>query len=76
MQPVEIGFTRYARITVQDFGCGVKTQVAGVTNPDIFEPYFTTKADGQGLGLAMCQRIIHQHNGRIYYQSSEDETNL
>ncbi|MBP5449537.1 MAG: HAMP domain-containing protein, partial [Spirochaetales bacterium] len=75
MQPVEIGFTRYARITVQDFGCGVKTQVAGVTNPDIFEPYFTTKADGQGLGLAMCQRIIHQHNGRIYYQSSEDETN-
>lgn len=75
MQPIEIGFTRYARITVQDFGCGVKTQVAGVTNPDIFEPYFTTKADGQGLGLAMCQRIIHQHNGRIYYQSSEDETN-
>ncbi|MBQ3921864.1 MAG: HAMP domain-containing protein, partial [Spirochaetales bacterium] len=75
MQPIEIGFTRYARITVQDFGCGVKTQVAGVTNPDIFEPYFTTKADGQGLGLAMCQRIIHQHNGRNYYQSSEDETN-
>ncbi|MBR3732658.1 MAG: HAMP domain-containing protein [Spirochaetales bacterium] len=75
MTQVDIGFTSYARISVQDWGCGVKTQVAGVANPDIFEPYWTTKADGQGLGLAMCQRIVHQHNGRIYYQSSEDETN-
>jgi len=34
--------------------------------PKIFEPLFTTKQIGTGLGLSSCQSIIHQHNGIIH----------
>ncbi|MCB0012015.1 MAG: GAF domain-containing protein [Anaerolineales bacterium] len=35
----------------------------------IFEPFFTTKPDGNGLGLAICYRIIEQHHGKMLVQS-------
>ncbi|MGE0431747.1 MAG: nitrogen regulation protein NR(II) [Planctomycetota bacterium] len=36
----------------------------------VFEPFFTTTPGGMGLGLAICQRIVASHNGRIQVQSS------
>jgi signal transduction histidine kinase len=35
----------------------------------IFDPYFTTKADGNGLGLAICKRLITVHHGAIAVES-------
>jgi signal transduction histidine kinase len=49
------------RITVTDNGPGVDPAVA----PTMFRPFFTTKARGTGLGLALVQKIVVTHNGRV-----------
>jgi two-component system sensor histidine kinase HydH len=49
------------RISVSDNGPGVPAAVA----PRVFRPFFTTKAHGTGLGLALVQKIIVTHNGRV-----------
>ena len=51
----------YVQISVADEGCGVSPEAL----PRIFDPYFTTKKTGNGLGLAMCDVIIRNHGGRI-----------
>ena len=50
------------RITVTDNGPGVDPAVA----PTMFRPFFTTKARGTGLGLALVQKIVVTHNGRVW----------
>ena len=40
---------------------------------NIFEPMFTTKAQGTGLGLVICQAIVEGHNGRIYAERLEKD---
>lgn len=54
-----------AAITVEDTGCGIDPE----NIPKIFEPYFTTKDLGIGLGLALTKRIIDEHGGRIVVNS-------
>jgi PAS domain S-box-containing protein len=49
------------KISVTDNGPGVNPAVA----PTMFRPFFTTKARGTGLGLALVQKIIVTHNGRV-----------
>ena len=50
------------RVNVTDNGPGLDPKVAD----RIFRPFFTTKARGTGLGLALVQKIIVTHNGRIH----------
>ncbi len=49
------------KITVFDNGTGI----APATLPKLFRPFFTTKAKGTGLGLAVVQKIIVQHGGTV-----------
>jgi PAS domain S-box-containing protein len=49
------------RVTVSDNGPGITPTVA----EGMFRPFFTTKARGTGLGLALVQKIIVTHNGRV-----------
>ncbi len=42
--------------------------------PRIFEPFYTTKATGAGLGLAVVKRIIEDHGGKVFVQSSNAGT--
>ncbi|MGB2623121.1 MAG: ATP-binding protein [Candidatus Acidiferrum sp.] len=49
------------RITVFDNGPGIPLG----TLPKLFRPFFTTKAKGTGLGLAVVQKIIVQHGGKV-----------
>jgi signal transduction histidine kinase len=54
-------------IEVEDNGEGIPRTIL----PKIFEPLFTTKSFGTGLGLASCKNIIESHKGTITVQSSE-----
>jgi two-component system, cell cycle sensor histidine kinase and response regulator CckA len=51
----------YVKITVSDQGCGIPDAILG----KIFDPYFTTKPDGTGLGLASTYSIIAKHGGHV-----------
>ncbi len=57
----------YVRISVRDHGVGIPKEHL----PKIFDPYFTTKQTGSGLGLAMVHSIISQHNGHIFADSAQ-----
>jgi signal transduction histidine kinase len=49
-------------VSVADTGMGISAQ-----NADrIFNPLFSTKADGMGMGLAICRAIIEAHEGRLW----------
>jgi signal transduction histidine kinase len=50
-----------ASIRITDEGEGISPEL----RERVFSPYFTTKANGIGLGLAMARRIVEQHRGRI-----------
>jgi len=51
----------WALIEVEDNGPAIPDEIL----PKIFEPLFTTKQTGTGLGLSSCKSIIHQHGGTI-----------
>ncbi|MEI0557133.1 two-component system sensor histidine kinase NtrB [Brachyspira intermedia] len=55
----------YAVISIKDTGVGIKEESLG----KIFEPYFTTKRHGTGLGLTNVVRIIEAHNGNVTIES-------
>ncbi len=54
-------------IEVQDDGCGIDEQ----DRDRVFEPFFSTKATGRGLGLAAAQGIVAAHGGRLEATSGE-----
>ena len=58
---------KYVVIEIRDHGDGISKE-----NIDkVFKPYFTTKANGTGLGLAASYSIIRKHNGFMYVESEE-----
>jgi nitrogen fixation/metabolism regulation signal transduction histidine kinase len=64
------GAQKFVRIEISDSGGGIPKDVAD----QIFNPYFTTKSEGTGLGLALAYRIVQDHNGNIGFSTSADGT--
>jgi signal transduction histidine kinase len=59
---------RISRISITDNGPGVPAAL----RERVFQPFFTTKRDGTGLGLALVQKIIVFHNGRVVATSGPE----
>jgi PAS domain S-box-containing protein len=59
---------KYIQITVEDTGPGIKKE----NLEKVFNPFFTTKRSGLGLGLAIVHKIITSHDGMIEVTSKED----
>ena len=56
---------QHVRVAVVDNGPGIDPAIA----PRIFRPFVTTRAHGTGLGLALVQKIVVTHNGRVTVQA-------
>ena len=61
------GKKRWLAFSVADFGPGI----APVVRQRLFTPFFTTKAEGMGLGLSLCRTVVEQHGGVL-----TDDANL
>jgi signal transduction histidine kinase len=56
---------RRVEIAVEDNGVGIAAEVL----PRLFDPFFSTKEGGSGLGLALTQQIVRDHGGEIHVAS-------
>lgn len=60
---------KYLEILISDTGCGIEEK-----NQDkVFEPFYTTKEKGTGLGMAIVNRIVESHMGKVRIKSKPEE---
>lgn len=57
-------------IDIADTGCGIPHDL----RDKVFDPYFTTSHTGTGMGLALCEKIVRQHDGSIDFTSGAEGT--
>jgi signal transduction histidine kinase len=63
---------QWIQLSIQDSGIGIPPQ----DMDKLFDPFFSTREGGIGLGLSIAHRIIDQHNGRIEVESTPDKGTL
>lgn len=56
-------------VSVRDSGAGIVTEKSG----RIFEPFYTSKESGLGIGLPICRTIIETHGGKIWFDADTNE---
>ncbi|MBF0225884.1 MAG: hypothetical protein HQK76_10555 [Desulfobacterales bacterium] len=59
----------YIKLSISDNGCGIDKNIKG----KIFDPYFTTKELGRGLGLSVVYGIMKTHKGHIEFESEKEK---
>jgi two-component system sensor kinase FixL len=57
------------KVAVRDFGSGIEEQAL----QRIFEPFFTMKRSGLGMGLSLSRSIIESHGGHIWAENNPDK---
>jgi signal transduction histidine kinase len=63
---------RWVQFSIQDSGVGIPAEDIG----RLFDPFFSTKEGGVGLGLSITHRIIDQHRGKIEVESAPGKGTL
>ncbi|MGH9342163.1 MAG: ATP-binding protein, partial [Terriglobia bacterium] len=63
---------RQVCISVEDTGIGVSTEAMA----RLFEPFFTTRTQGIGMGLSISRSIIEAHGGRLWAESKVDRGSI
>lgn len=63
------GRERWVEFSVSDGGHGITPEVA----QQLFTPFFTTKAEGMGLGLSLCRTVAEQHGGVLAFKPNEPQ---
>ena len=58
----------FVRIDVSDTGLGIPLEIRS----KIFDPYFTTRPEGTGMGLALCFKYVQQNGGTIDFRTGEE----
>jgi signal transduction histidine kinase len=56
---------KFAELSVSDCGPGIPEDKI----KEVFEPFFTSKAEGMGMGLSIARTIVEVHNGRIWAEN-------
>ena len=56
----------WVEFSVLDLGLGISDEVA----QNLFTPFFTTKAEGMGLGLSLCRTVVEQHGGHLEFEAN------
>ncbi|NOX36200.1 MAG: PAS domain-containing protein [Calditrichaeota bacterium] len=59
----------HLQLVIADTGCGIPAE----TREQIFQPFFTTKIKGTGLGLTIVKKIVEHHQGQIEIESEENQ---
>jgi two-component system sensor histidine kinase DctS len=60
------GGKRWLEFSVADCGPGIAEEV----KEQLFTPFFTTKAEGMGLGLSLCRTVVEQHGGQLLFEAN------
>jgi two-component system sensor histidine kinase DctS len=63
------GRSQWVEFSVADLGGGIAPEV----QPQLFNPFFTTKAEGMGLGLSLCRTVVEQHGGALVFRSNSPQ---
>jgi two-component system sensor histidine kinase DctS len=63
------GRERWVEFSVSDGGHGITPEV----EQQLFTPFFTTKAEGMGLGLSLCRTVAEQHGGVLAFKPNEPQ---
>jgi two-component system sensor histidine kinase DctS len=56
-------------IAITDTGCGFDSAAAS----QLFEPFYTTKSEGLGVGLNICRSVVEAHQGRLWFDSQPQQ---